>query len=146
LIQECQSGRRVEKRLVKEYADHGSLRQIFGPCPLSPNGWMDQDVTWYGDRPGLDPGHFVLNGDRAAPRKEHNSPQIRFGFTLAGRAACFRKPRLMCIVVKRSPISATAELLYSRTKINARQKQLKLSLAGIQTIDEKLAQKMYILL
>jgi len=24
---------------------------IFGPCPLWLNGWMDQDATWYGDRP-----------------------------------------------------------------------------------------------
>jgi len=25
--------------------------QIFGPCLLWPNGWMDQDGTWHGDRP-----------------------------------------------------------------------------------------------
>jgi len=24
---------------------------IFGPCLLWPNGWMDQDATWYGDTP-----------------------------------------------------------------------------------------------
>jgi len=24
---------------------------IFGPCLLWPNGWMDEDATWYGDRP-----------------------------------------------------------------------------------------------
>ena len=24
---------------------------IFGPCLLWPNGWMDQDDTWYGGRP-----------------------------------------------------------------------------------------------
>ena len=24
---------------------------IFGPCLLQPNGWMDQDTTWYGGRP-----------------------------------------------------------------------------------------------
>jgi len=24
---------------------------IFGPCLLWPNGWMDQDATWYGGRP-----------------------------------------------------------------------------------------------
>jgi len=22
---------------------------ILGPCLLWPNGWMDQDATWYGD-------------------------------------------------------------------------------------------------
>jgi len=25
--------------------------QFFGLCLLWPNGWMDQDVTWYGGRP-----------------------------------------------------------------------------------------------
>jgi len=24
---------------------------IFGPYLLQPNGWMDQDATWYGGRP-----------------------------------------------------------------------------------------------
>ena len=24
---------------------------IFGPCPLWPNGWMDQHATWYVGRP-----------------------------------------------------------------------------------------------
>jgi len=24
---------------------------IFGPCLLWPNGWMDEDTTWYGSRP-----------------------------------------------------------------------------------------------
>ena len=31
---------------------------------LSPNGWMDQDGTWY--RVGLSPGDFVLDGDWGA--------------------------------------------------------------------------------
>jgi len=26
-------------------------RPIFGPCLLLPNGWMDQDATWYGGKP-----------------------------------------------------------------------------------------------
>ena len=34
---------------------------IFGPCLLSPNGWMDEDVTWYGSRPRPRP-HIVLDG------------------------------------------------------------------------------------
>jgi len=28
-----------------------TVSQIFGPCLLWPNGWMDQDTTWYGGRP-----------------------------------------------------------------------------------------------
>jgi len=29
----------------------GHSPPIFGPCPLWPNGWMDEDATWYGSRP-----------------------------------------------------------------------------------------------
>jgi len=29
----------------------GAGSPIFGQCPLWPNGRMDSDVTWYGDRP-----------------------------------------------------------------------------------------------
>jgi len=29
----------------------GALSPIFGPCLLRPNGWMDQDDTYYGGRP-----------------------------------------------------------------------------------------------
>jgi len=38
---------------------------IFGPCLLSPNGWMDQDATRYG---ALGPGHIVLDGDPVPPK------------------------------------------------------------------------------
>jgi len=38
---------------------------IFGPCLLWPNGWMDQDATWYGRKP--QPGDVVLDGV-AAPQ------------------------------------------------------------------------------
>ena len=34
---------------------------------LSPNGWMDQDETWHGV--GLGPGHIVLDGDPASPKR-----------------------------------------------------------------------------
>ena len=30
---------------------NGTEPPIFGPCLLWPNGWMDQDATWYGGRP-----------------------------------------------------------------------------------------------
>jgi len=29
----------------------GAQPPIFDPCLLWPKGWMDQDATWYGDRP-----------------------------------------------------------------------------------------------
>ena len=36
--------------------------QIFGPCLVWPNGWMDQDATWYNGRPR--PGQHCV---RCAP-------------------------------------------------------------------------------
>ena len=59
------------------------------------NGWMDQDEIWYGDRPQSRP-HYVRWGSSSPHQKE----------------AQLHNFRLMSIVAKRSPISATAELLY----------------------------------
>ena len=76
------------------------LRDRCSVCPVSlqryvlwQNGWMDQEV---GTEVGLGPGDIVLDGDPTPPRKGAQQPPI------------FRP---MSIVVKRSPISATAELL-----------------------------------
>jgi len=38
---------------------------VFGSCLLWPNGWMDQDATWYRGRPR--PSDVVLDGDPAPP-------------------------------------------------------------------------------
>ena len=73
---------------------------IFGPCLLWPNGWMDQDATWYEGRPQLR-RHCVTRGPSA------HAPQ-------RGTAPNFRP---MFIVAKRPPISATAEHLW---KVSAR--------------------------
>jgi len=62
---------------------------------LWPNGWMDQDATWY-EGIGLGLGHIVLGGHPAPPQR--------------GTAPNFRP---MSVVAKRSPISATAERLSS---------------------------------
>jgi len=70
---------------------------IFGPCLLWPNGWMDEDGTWYGGIPW--PRPQCVHGDLALrPRKWHSSPPPSFWFTST--------------VAKRSSISATAELLF----------------------------------
>jgi len=42
---------------------------IFGPCLLSPNGWMDQDVSWYGGRPRLR-RHCVRWDPAPSPERE----------------------------------------------------------------------------
>jgi len=57
---------------------------------LWPNGWMDQDATWY--EVSLSSGDIVLDGPTAAS---------------------FRSMSHLSVVAKRSPISATAELSYS---------------------------------
>ena len=63
---------------------------------LWPNGWMDQDATWYGGR-RRGPGNNVLDGD-PAPIAER------------GTAAAPPKFRPMSIVAKGSSISAIAKL------------------------------------
>jgi len=35
----------------KRSPQNGAKPPIFGPCLLWPNGYMDQDTTWYGGRP-----------------------------------------------------------------------------------------------
>ena len=53
----------------------GAQPAIFGPFLLWPNGWMHQNVTWYGV--GLSPGDFVLDGDPVTlPKKGAEFPQI----------------------------------------------------------------------
>ena len=42
---------------------------IFGPCLLWPNGWMDEDATWYMGV-CLSPGDFALDGDPAPPSSQ----------------------------------------------------------------------------
>jgi len=71
----------------------GAQPPIFGPCLLWPNGWMDQDATWYEGRPRPRP-HCVTWGS--------GSPK-------GAQLPTFRP---MSIVAKRSPISATAEHLF----------------------------------
>jgi len=44
----------------------GAEPTIFAPYLLWPNGWMNQDATWYGV--GLVPGHIVLDRNPAPPK------------------------------------------------------------------------------
>jgi len=73
---------------------------ICGPCLLWPNGWMDEDAAWYGSRP------------RPRPHCTRRGPSSREKGTAA--------PPLFgpCLLWPRSPISATAQLLYSNNVID----------------------------
>jgi len=55
-----------------------ALPQIFGPCLLWPNGWMDQDATWYESRPRPRP-HCVTWGPSFPPPKERGAAPSIFG-------------------------------------------------------------------
>jgi len=78
------------------FSQKGAEPPIFDPCLLWLNGWMDQNAP-HGTEVDLSLGHIVLDGDPAPPRprKGHGSPAL-FG---------------PCLLWRRSPISATAELL-----------------------------------
>jgi len=48
------------------------LHPIFGPCLLWRNGWMDQDATWYGDKPR--PKRRCVRWGRSSLRKGAQPP------------------------------------------------------------------------
>ena len=50
---------------VASPSKRGTAPLVFDPCLLWPNGWMDEDATWYGSRSR--PGHIVLDGNPAPP-------------------------------------------------------------------------------
>jgi len=53
---------------------NSSPHPIFDPCLLWSNGWMDQDVTWYGGRPC--PWPHCVRWDPALLQKAHSPPQF----------------------------------------------------------------------
>jgi len=65
------------------------------PTLLWPDGWMDEDATWYGNRHRRRP--HCIRRVPSAPRKGHSTPHPLLG---------------PCLLWPRSPISATAELLF----------------------------------
>ena len=65
----------------------GEQVPIFGHCPLWPNGWMDQDATWYGGKPR--PRRRYVRRGRSSPRKGAQPPV--FGPCLCGQTAGWMK-------------------------------------------------------
>jgi len=72
-----------------------SVCPVYDVGVLWPNGWMDQDATWYGGKPR--PRPYCVRWGPASHGKGHSSPHFW----------------PMSIVAKRSPISVTAEVLFS---------------------------------
>jgi len=68
----------------------GAQPPIIGPCLLWPNGWMDQDATWYGGRPWPRP-HCVGWGPSSFPKKGHSpnfSARVYCGQTVTHLSYC----------------------------------------------------------
>ena len=53
---------------------NGAQPPIFGPCLLWPNGWLDQDATWYRDKPP--PKQHCVRWGPISPKKD-SSPTFR---------------------------------------------------------------------
>jgi len=53
----------------------GAQPSVFGSCLLWPNGWLDDDATWYGSRP-RPKAHCVKREPSSPPGKGHSSPPL----------------------------------------------------------------------
>jgi len=123
------------------YPKRGGAPPIFGPHPLWPNGCMDQDAPCYGGRP-RPTRHCVRCGPSYPQKKGHTHPTQFFAHVYCGQMAGWMKTALgtevdlgpghivldgvsgpakgaqqppifgPCLLWPRSPISATAELLF----------------------------------
>ena len=64
-----QGGRAQPKRHCVRWGcsspERGTTPPLFGPCLLWPNGWMDQDTTWY--EVDLGPSYIVFDGEPVPP-------------------------------------------------------------------------------
>ena len=64
-----------------------------GPCLLWPNGWMDEDTTWYGGRPWL--RRLCLMGTQLPPEKRSHPPLTQFlAHVYCGQTAGWMKMQL----------------------------------------------------
>ena len=71
----------------------GPSRQIFGPCLLWPNGWMDQDGTWHGGRSQLRRRYGVRWRPSPLPKKGTDPPlQFLAHFYCGQTAGCIKIP------------------------------------------------------
>jgi len=71
----------------------GAPSPIFGPCPLWPNGWMDQDGTWHRGVP-WSRLHCARLGPSSRPQKGGGAPPPNFSahFHCGQTAGCIKMP------------------------------------------------------
>ena len=70
----------------------GRSPQIFGPCLLWPNGWVDQDGTWHGDRPQLRRVCVRLRPSHPPKKGAEPPPQFSAHFYCVQTAGCIKMP------------------------------------------------------
>jgi len=72
----------------------GTVPPIFRPCLLWPNGWMDQDATWYGGRPLRRP--HCVRWEPSSPPRGTAAPSPEFSaHVCCAQTAGWIKMRLM---------------------------------------------------
>jgi len=69
----------------------GPRPQIFGPCLLWPNGWMDEAGTWHEGRPWSSP-QCARWGHSSSPPKRVQSPQFSAHLYCGQTAGCIKMP------------------------------------------------------
>ena len=62
--------------------EHTHHHPVFGPCLFWPNGWMDEDATWYGSRSRPRP-HCIRRGPTSARNGHRAPPSFRPMFIVA---------------------------------------------------------------
>jgi len=75
----------------------GAEPPIFGPCPVWPNGWMDQDETWHAGRPRPWP-HCVRRGPISlSPKGAQPPPQFSANICCGQMAGWIKMPLSMAV-------------------------------------------------
>jgi len=68
---------------------HCPVRPVCDVGKSWPNGWIDQDITWYGGRPP--PRRHYVRWGPISPKKGHSSPNTLFGPCLCGQTVVWIK-------------------------------------------------------
>jgi len=74
---------------------HTHYHAVFGPCLLWPNGWMDEDATWYVSRNR--PRRHCIRWGPSSARNGHSSPL---------------SSRTVSIVATVAPLSSDADIIF----------------------------------
>jgi len=92
----------------------GAEPQIFGPCLLWPNGWMDQDGTWHACRPQLRQLCVRWEPSPLPKKGAEPPPQFSANFYCAQTAGCITmllgmqvglSPGTLCSMGTQPPLS-----------------------------------------